>query len=481
MQVQAAFGGNERDQGWWMEVPRTDGKKGTGWTVVEPKRQGPREKSGRSDRPIEGKKTSDATTVDVNEQIDTSSKRKGLLCQSSNDLKNMGGSKKQKILTRALLDAAQTLDLNSAGTSKPDSPSLPTTPDKTLDTAVELTEGSLLSCSECGMQNGSQKDSKGQAGPATCTSCGAQRDVTCAVEVHRSIFLPREEKTTSLEDSQGKHAKEEEFRKAECRTRRLMSRLKKKRAMVSMGQAQKGDELRKVSTYLGVTGAVNRKGVTWQARITCPKRSGKERSFIHLGMHTKEIDAAKAFDRAAIVLHGPEHAALNFKVEDYSHELDHLTSIDLPTLAAEYRQRPNESSRAAQETQEAQCRAEQGGPPTACQPKVMQGQTPNAMPAAPSMDYGSAAQAWTMGHSLDMHKQAIAQKAAEAGMAMCYVSSIPLPELQTSVAKNGFTPTQLCQLKQQIMQSYSTSQVLLANLQTSYTYLMQMHSAMQVS
>ena len=468
-----------------MKVPRTEGRKETGWTVVEPEREGRRENEETRERwpnhPIQEEKASDANTEDRNEQVDANNKRKGLLCQSSNDLKNMGGSKKQKILTRALLDAAQTLDLNSAGTSEPDSPSLPTTPDKALDTAVELTEGSLLSCSQCGVQNGSQKDSQGQAGPATCSSCGAHRNVACAVDVHRSMFLPQEEKTTNVEDSQQKHAKEEEYRKAECRTRRLMSRLKKKRAMVSMGQAQKGDELRKVSTYLGVTGAVNRKGVTWQARITCPKRSGKERSFIHLGMHAREIDAARAFDRAAIVLHGPEHAALNFKVEDYSHELDHLTSIDLPTLAAEYRQRPNESSRAAQEVQVAQCRAKQEGMPTTCHPQMMQGQAHYVTPAAPSMDYGSAAQAWTMGHSLDMHKQAIAHKAAEAGMAMCYISSIPLPELRTSVAKNGFTPTQLCQLKQQIMQSYSTSQVLLANLQTSYNYLMQMHSAMQAS
>jgi len=424
-------------------------------------------------------KQSDAGTNDGNDEVDTNTKRKGLLCQSNNDLTGMGGSKKQKILTRALLDAAQTLDLNCAGTSERTSPPLPTTPDKSIDTAVELTEGSLLSCSQCGVQSGSQREGQTQAGSGACTSCGAQKNLACAVEAHRTIFVSKEENTQSANDTQEKSTKEEEFRKSECRTRRLMSRLKKKRAMVSMCQAQQGNDLRKVSTYLGVTGAVNRKGVTWQARITCPKRSGKERSFIHLGMHAKEKDAARAFDRAAIVLHGPEHAALNFTVEDYAHELHHLTSIDLPTLAAEYRQRPNESAKAAQQAQGIHSESKKGAVPTSYQPPMMQAQTHYATQPALGMGYGPPAnQGWAMEHSLDMHRQAIAHKAAEAGMAMCYISSIPLPELRTSVPQNGFTPTQLYQLKQQIMQSYSTSQVLLTNLQSSYNYLMQMHSAM---
>merc|ERR1711869_104002 len=92
--------------------------------------------------------------------------------------------------------------------------------------------------------------------------------------------------------------------------------------------------------YIGVTCAVNRRGRTWQARIRGPGADGRERAYVHLGMHSSPEAAARAFDRAAIVVHGLHRAALNFNICDYADELDKLMLMTLPELAAEYRCRP---------------------------------------------------------------------------------------------------------------------------------------------
>ena len=92
--------------------------------------------------------------------------------------------------------------------------------------------------------------------------------------------------------------------------------------------------------YIGVTCAVNLKGRTWQARIRGPGADGRERAYVHLGMHPSPEAAARAFDRAAIVVHGLHRAVLNFPICDYAGELDKLLNISLPELAFEYRCRP---------------------------------------------------------------------------------------------------------------------------------------------
>ena len=61
---------------------------------------------------------------------------------------------------------------------------------------------------------------------------------------------------------------------------------------------------------------------------------------MHLGMHPSPEAAARAFDRAAIVVHGLHRAVLNFPICDYAGELDKLLNISLPELAFEYRCRP---------------------------------------------------------------------------------------------------------------------------------------------
>ena len=100
---------------------------------------------------------------------------------------------------------------------------------------------------------------------------------------------------------------------------------------------------RKISSgrYIGVTCAVNRRGRTWQARIRGPGADGRERAYVHLGMHSSPEAAARAFDRAAIVVHGLHRAVLNFNICDYADELDKLMLMTLPELAAEYRCRPH--------------------------------------------------------------------------------------------------------------------------------------------
>ena len=98
--------------------------------------------------------------------------------------------------------------------------------------------------------------------------------------------------------------------------------------------------------YIGVTCAVNRKGKTWQARIRGPGPDGRERAYVHLGMHNSPEAAARAFDRAAILVHGLRRAVLNFPVEDYADELGRLQRMTLPELAAEYRCRPHAPPRA---------------------------------------------------------------------------------------------------------------------------------------
>lgn len=96
--------------------------------------------------------------------------------------------------------------------------------------------------------------------------------------------------------------------------------------------------------YIGVTCAVNRKGKTWQARIRGPGPDGRERAYVHLGMHNSPEAAARAFDRAAILVHGLRRAVLNFPVEDYADEFEKLRRMSLAELAAEYRCRPHASS-----------------------------------------------------------------------------------------------------------------------------------------
>lgn len=96
--------------------------------------------------------------------------------------------------------------------------------------------------------------------------------------------------------------------------------------------------------YIGVTCAVNRKGKTWQARIRGPGADGRERAYVHLGMHSSPEAAARAFDRAAIVVHGLRRAVLNFALTEYVDELDTLQQLTLPELASEYRSRPHRES-----------------------------------------------------------------------------------------------------------------------------------------
>ena len=95
---------------------------------------------------------------------------------------------------------------------------------------------------------------------------------------------------------------------------------------------------RPTSRYIGVTCALNRRSAAWQARITGPGCGGRERSYVHLGMHGTQEEAARAFDRAAIVVHG-RNAVLNFPLSDYEDELEELENTPLVDLAAKYRRR----------------------------------------------------------------------------------------------------------------------------------------------
>ena len=54
---------------------------------------------------------------------------------------------------------------------------------------------------------------------------------------------------------------------------------------------------------------------------------------MNLGRHVAEDDAARAYDKAAICARGKEVAKLNFSIEDYSDELEHLQSTTVAELA----------------------------------------------------------------------------------------------------------------------------------------------------
>ena len=69
----------------------------------------------------------------------------------------------------------------------------------------------------------------------------------------------------------------------------------------------------------------------WKAQI---KVAGKD---VNLGRHRDELEAARAYDRAAICARGEKDAKLNFSIDDYAHEISHLTSMPLADLAASLR------------------------------------------------------------------------------------------------------------------------------------------------
>lgn len=69
----------------------------------------------------------------------------------------------------------------------------------------------------------------------------------------------------------------------------------------------------------------------WKAQI---KVAGKD---VNLGRHRDEVEAARAYDRAAICARGEKDAKLNFSIEDYAHEIPQLTSMPLADLAASLR------------------------------------------------------------------------------------------------------------------------------------------------
>lgn len=69
----------------------------------------------------------------------------------------------------------------------------------------------------------------------------------------------------------------------------------------------------------------------WKAQI---KVAGKD---VNLGRHRDEVEAARAYDRAAICARGEKDAKLNFGIGDYAGEVEALTSMPLTDLAASLR------------------------------------------------------------------------------------------------------------------------------------------------
>ena len=69
----------------------------------------------------------------------------------------------------------------------------------------------------------------------------------------------------------------------------------------------------------------------WKAQI---KVAGKD---VNLGRHKDELEAARAYDRAAICARGEKDAKLNFSIDDYAHEISSLTNMPLADLAASLR------------------------------------------------------------------------------------------------------------------------------------------------
>jgi AP2 domain len=69
----------------------------------------------------------------------------------------------------------------------------------------------------------------------------------------------------------------------------------------------------------------------WKAQI---KVAGKD---VNLGRHRDEVEAARAYDRAAICARGEKDAKLNFGIEDYAHEAASLSAMPLSDLAASLR------------------------------------------------------------------------------------------------------------------------------------------------
>ena len=73
-----------------------------------------------------------------------------------------------------------------------------------------------------------------------------------------------------------------------------------------------------------------KKGPKWHAKL------GHNKKDFSLGSYDDEVDAARAFDRAAICARG-DAAQLNFPRSDYQAELEHLSTMDLDALAVSLR------------------------------------------------------------------------------------------------------------------------------------------------
>eukprot|EP01025_Chloroclados_australasicus_P039839 TRINITY_DN4146_c0_g1_i1.p1 TRINITY_DN4146_c0_g1~~TRINITY_DN4146_c0_g1_i1.p1 ORF type:complete len:323 (+),score=26.49 TRINITY_DN4146_c0_g1_i1:100-969(+) len=87
-----------------------------------------------------------------------------------------------------------------------------------------------------------------------------------------------------------------------------------------------------------MSGTSSYRGVSWHTQTSRWKAqikvNGKD---VNLGRHRDEVEAARAYDRAAICARGEKDAKLNFQVSDYAHEIETLTSMPLAELAASLR------------------------------------------------------------------------------------------------------------------------------------------------
>lgn len=87
-----------------------------------------------------------------------------------------------------------------------------------------------------------------------------------------------------------------------------------------------------------MTGTSAYRGVSWHTQTSRWKAQikvlGKD---VNLGRHRDEVEAARAYDRAAICARGEKDAKLNFSIEEYAHEIPTLTATPLAELAATLR------------------------------------------------------------------------------------------------------------------------------------------------